>query len=67
MFMIYAGGLTFLLLSAVLYAPGTILFVITRREQGQRLFTMPELVVFAVLAVGCLVGLYGLVSGEISL
>ena len=31
--MIYAGGLKFLLLSAVLYAPGTALYFLARREQ----------------------------------
>ena len=32
--MLYAGGAKFLLLSALLYAPGTILFVLARREQN---------------------------------
>jgi arginine:ornithine antiporter/lysine permease len=36
---IYAGGLKFLLLSTVIYAPGTILFVIARREQGRRVLS----------------------------
>ena len=45
-FMVYAGGLKFVLFSAVLYAPGTILFVWTRREQEKAVFTMPERALF---------------------
>ena len=36
--MIYAGGAKFLLLSALLYAPGTALFIIARREQRKTVF-----------------------------
>ena len=32
LFMIYAGGLKFILLSAILFGPGTILYYIARRE-----------------------------------
>ena len=31
--MIYAGGPKFLLLSAILYAPGTLLFFLAKRER----------------------------------
>ena len=34
-FMLYAGGLKYILLAAVLYAPGTILYIWARREQGK--------------------------------
>jgi arginine:ornithine antiporter/lysine permease len=61
-FMVYAGGLKFLLFSAVLYAPGTILFVWTRREQGKAVFTMPERLLFLAISLGCVVGIYGLVT-----
>ena len=37
-FMIYAGGMKFILLSAVLYAPGTALYIWARREQGKPVF-----------------------------
>ena len=40
-FMLYAAGLKFILLAAVLYAPGTILYVVARREQGKPVFTRP--------------------------
>ena len=60
-------GLKFLLLSAVLYAPGTALYVWARREQGKPLFAAIELLIFAIAAVGCAVGIYGLVTGNITI
>ncbi|MBS7542163.1 basic amino acid/polyamine antiporter [Ancylobacter oerskovii] len=63
--LIYAGGLTFLLLSLVIYAPGTALFVITRREQGRQVFTPAELMLFAVIAAGAVLAVYGLATGRI--
>jgi arginine:ornithine antiporter/lysine permease len=66
-FMIYAGGLKFLLLSAVLYAPGTILYFWARREQKERIFNVVELLIFLVTIVGCLAGIYGLATGTIAI
>src|SRR3546814_8665044 len=51
-FMIFAGGLKFVLLSALLYAPGSALYYWARREQGRKLFTGAELIVFIVAWVG---------------
>ena len=65
--MIYAGGTKFLLLSAILYAPGTALFVLARREQKKQVFTFVEAAVFASIVTAAAVGLYGLVSGAISI
>jgi arginine:ornithine antiporter / lysine permease len=65
--MIVAGGTKFLLLSALLYAPGTILFVLARREQEKSVFTFAESLVFTGITVAAVVGLYGVVSGDISL
>lgn len=64
--MLYSGGMKYLLLSALLYAPGSILFFLSRREQGhQRTFNPAELLLFAVLCVAALAALYGLVSGTL--
>ncbi|HQZ12638.1 MAG TPA: basic amino acid/polyamine antiporter [Devosia sp.] len=65
--MILAAGLHFLLLSALFYAPSTILFVIARREQGARVFTTFEWFVFMVLLVAAAAGVYGLMSGAITI
>ncbi|ONG54033.1 arginine-ornithine antiporter [Pseudoroseomonas deserti] len=66
-FMILAGGLTYVLLSCVLYGPGTALYVWARREQGRRLFTPIEWLIFLVVMVGCLLGIHGLATGSITL
>jgi arginine:ornithine antiporter / lysine permease len=64
-FIIYSGGMKFLLLSAILYAPGTVLYFWTRIEQKKRLFTAVEWVVFAVAVIGAAIGIHGLVTGYI--
>jgi len=63
--MIYAGGARFLLLSALLYLPGTWLYLVARREQGALLFNRVERLVFAAVAVAALAALYGLLSGRL--
>jgi arginine:ornithine antiporter/lysine permease len=66
-FMVLAGGHRYLLLSAILYAPGTALYFWSRREQGRQMFTPIEIAVFVVLVIGCLAGIYGLASGQLEL
>jgi arginine:ornithine antiporter/lysine permease len=66
-FMLYAGGMRYLVLSAVLYAPGTLLYFWARREQGRGLFTPLERIVFLVIAAGFVAGVYGLVTGGITI
>jgi len=65
--LLYAGGLKYLLLSALLYAPGVILFAKAKREQGQPLFTGWEKLIFAAVLVGAGLAAYGLYSGVLAL
>ena len=66
--MIYSGGLKFLLLAALLYAPGTILFFIVRRQLGVATFaSVREGAVFAATVVAAAAALYGLASGRLSI
>jgi arginine:ornithine antiporter/lysine permease len=65
--MLYAGGAKFILLSALLYAPGTILFIIAKREQGKKVFTPVEWLIFGVVIVAAITGLYSLATGAISI
>ncbi|MCX5494187.1 arginine-ornithine antiporter [Kaistia dalseonensis] len=65
--LIYAGGLKYLLLSAIIYAPGTTLFFIARREQGQPVFTAVERGLFALALIGALAAIYGLAIGAITI
>ncbi|WP_166391791.1 basic amino acid/polyamine antiporter [Nocardioides ochotonae] len=66
-FLLWAAGLDLLLLSFIIYACATVLFVMTRREQGRRLFSPRELVIFALSILGAGVGVAGLVTGWIEL
>jgi len=65
--MIYAGGAKFLLLSALLYAPGTALFILARREQKKTAFTLVEGLLFGAIIIAAAVGLYSLATGTISI
>jgi arginine:ornithine antiporter/lysine permease len=64
--MLYAGGAKFLLLSAMLYAPGTLLYYRARREQQLRLFNTGERLLFGALLVAAVVALAALASGRIT-
>lgn len=65
--MIYAGGAKFLLLSALLYAPGTALFIIARREQKKVTFTPVEWLLFGAILVAAAIALYSLAAGTLSI
>ena len=66
--MIHAGGAKFLLLSALLYAPSTLLYAVARREQGRDLFaSVPERVAFGAMAAAAAGALYALATGAMSL
>jgi arginine:ornithine antiporter / lysine permease len=67
LFMLYAGGAKFLLLSAILYAPGTILYFWARREQGKQVFSSIDWVIFLVTLAGAAVGVHGLATGYITI
>jgi arginine:ornithine antiporter / lysine permease len=66
-FMIVAGGLKFVLLSCILFAPGTVLYFLARREQGLQVFTQLERLLFFAIVVGAVVGLYALATGAIAI
>ena len=66
-FLVYAAGLSHLLLSCILYAPGAILYIIARRERGLRLFRPAEAVLFAVIVIGAVAGVVALVTGSIQI
>jgi len=65
--MLYAGGTKFLLLSALLYAPGTWLHFYARREQNERVFTHAEWLLFSILSVTAIVALIALLTGTLTI
>ena len=67
LFLVFAGGLKFLVLGFLVYAPGTVLYLMTRREQGKQLFTPLEWLVFAVALVGAIAAVHGLATGWITI
>jgi arginine:ornithine antiporter/lysine permease len=66
-FLLVAAGPKFLLVSLIIYAPATLLFVKARREQNRQLFTGPELVILAVSVIGAVAGITALAAGWISI
>ncbi|QUW84195.1 basic amino acid/polyamine antiporter [Streptomyces mirabilis] len=66
-FLLYAAGPKYLLVSFIVYAPATALFVMARREQGRRLFSPRELVILLVSIAGAVLGIVALALGWISL
>ncbi|WP_372013590.1 basic amino acid/polyamine antiporter [Pseudoxanthomonas sp. 10H] len=67
-YLLYAGGLKFLVLSAILYAPGSLLYVWARREQGRKVFERTaDLVLMALAVLGAALGIYWIATGYIVL
>jgi arginine:ornithine antiporter/lysine permease len=66
-FLLVAAGWTYVLVSFLIYAPATVFFVMARREQGRRVFSAREWVVFAVSIAGAVFGVLALASGWITI
>ncbi|MCX7890785.1 MAG: basic amino acid/polyamine antiporter [Burkholderiales bacterium] len=67
-FLLYAAGWKFTVLSGLLYGPGTVLYFWTRREQGKPLFDRSfEWIVFVVAVVLAVIAVHGLATGYITI
>jgi arginine:ornithine antiporter / lysine permease len=49
--LVYAAGLSYLLMVAILYAPGIVVYAVARRERGERIFTPWEMVLAIALVL----------------
>ncbi|AWM60116.1 arginine-ornithine antiporter [Stutzerimonas stutzeri] len=67
MWLVYAGGMQYVLLSALLYAPGVLFFAKAKHELGQPVFTTIEKLIFAAVLIGAAIAAYGLYDGFLSL
>lgn len=65
--MLYAGGTKYLLLSAIIYVPGTLLYIWARREQRQKVFTPAEMVLFIIITIAAIVAVYSIATGIITI
>jgi len=65
LWLVYAAGLDYLLLTAIVYAPGILVFTWTRLREKKKPFTMVELIIALALVAVCAFAFYKLVSGQI--
>lgn len=67
LFLIYAGGLTGLMITTILFAPGILLYVYGQKERGQTILPKTsDKVVAAAIVVFFVVSLVMIVTGQIS-
>jgi arginine:ornithine antiporter/lysine permease len=66
MWLVYAAGLSYLLMCAILFAPGIVIYWWARRERGARPFTWPELGLAALLVIAALIAAYLILNGTVS-
>jgi arginine:ornithine antiporter / lysine permease len=67
LWLLYAAGLKYLLLSALLYAPGAALYLWAKRQRAERAFTGRERVILVLLLLLAAVAAGLLASGRLSL
>ena len=65
--MLYAGGMKYLLLSAIIYVPGTLLYIIAKREQREKVFTPAEMMLFVIVVIAAIVAVYSIAMGIITI
>ncbi len=65
--MIYVGGMKYILLSTIIYVPGSLLFFIARYEQNKRLLNQTEKYIFIALAILATVAILCLSFGVITI
>jgi len=67
LWLLYAAGLKYLLLSALLYAPGALLFIVARRQREGRVFTRGEAMLLVALVLVAAVAAVLLGTGRLGL
>jgi arginine:ornithine antiporter / lysine permease len=66
LWLLYAAGVKYLLLSALLYAPGALFYFWAKRQRHERAFTAVEWVILAVLVALAAIATYLLVTQKIT-
>jgi arginine:ornithine antiporter/lysine permease len=65
--LLIAAGPKFMLVSFIIYAAASVLFVMARREQGRQLFSLVELLILGIPIAGAVIGLVALFAGWITI
>jgi len=65
LWLVYAAGLDYLLLTAVVYAPGVLVYTWTRLRAKKMPFTIVELIIALALVAVCVLAIYKIVNGQI--
>ena len=63
----YAAKLSDLLLATILFAPATLVYMVVRKERGERMFTGAEAVIAAAVTAAAVFAIYQLITGGIAL
>ena len=66
LWLIYAAGLDYLLMCAVLFAPGILVYLKARSERGEKLFSGVEMIIAAAIVVLAVVAGWLMWTGQIS-
>jgi len=66
LWLVYAAGLNFLLMCAVLFAPGILVYMQARRERGEAVFVGFERALAILIALLAVVAAYLMWTGVIS-
>jgi arginine:ornithine antiporter/lysine permease len=66
LWLVYAAGLQYLLMCAVLFAPGIVVYIKARRERGQQAFTGVEVAIAVAIAALALLAAWLMWTGRIS-
>ncbi|UVC11806.1 arginine-ornithine antiporter [Rhizobium sp. TH2] len=66
LWLVYAAGLTYLLMCTILFVPGILVYVLARREHGEKVFTGAEALIAVVITLLAVIAAYLLITGKIS-
>src|SRR5699024_12304281 len=67
LWLLYAAGIQYLVLSALLYLPGIIFYIKARQDQHATLFTTAEKIILGIIVIAALYAAYGLYTHTLTL
>jgi arginine:ornithine antiporter/lysine permease len=65
--LVYAAGLQYLLLTVVVYAPGLLVYIWTCLRNKKKIFTWWELLIAVALVIACIYAINQIITGKISI